>query len=422
MSINNGKITAPVSFDDINSALGTNFTDLDDLCMSDHINMWAKYKPVIRRNLIDTTPQLNGTIWRTGLGTDAWWAADDTNHGLTVPFVNITWSPAGFLAAFNTIATMIDGDMNGWAYNPPTGGAAAPFRQIDFNQYNHKAPQPVVRASGSEEVIAAVYQEWTYGMSMIIPTPTPYDERDYILPTDLKIDGTIFQTLYTGLIIYRKVNNAYDAMAWANGEQWDGYGIIYSDQADGPTIDEGGATVTARFKDGATYYALPVYFTKSDLTQPGAGQSFIGNSGSTLKVIPMPYVDFLPFNAIQRSTSQAIGMPVISNKQVTALGYLSTNVSLDATRDGYNGGTASTVRVSVVNSLWNGTPAAGNYAYDQTFYDVAVANNTIQLVVALNQVFVDYINQSGWRMIVAVNGEEYTIGLITPAPLTPSST
>jgi hypothetical protein len=255
-------------------------------------------------------------------------------------------------------------------------------------------------------------------MSMMIPMPTAYDDRDYIIPTDLKIDNTIWQTLYEGIAIYRKVGNTYDAVAWVNGDQWNGYGIIYSDQSDAPVIS-GGSAVQARFKDGGTYYAIPVYFTKGDLAQPNDGYSFIGNNDSNIKVIPVPYVNFLSFTAVQRSSSQAIGMPVISNREVTRLGYLTTNVSLDATRYGYNGGTASTVRVSVVNQDWNGTPASGNYAYDNTFNNVTVANNTVQLVVALQNIAIDYLTKSGWRIIVSVNGEETTIGLITPAVQTP---
>ena len=417
MSHSNGIISAPVSISDIQNVLGVSGGgDLGTLCQSGNINMWAKYKPVIRSGVIDTTGQLNSNLtWKTGLGTSAWWQGDDTNHGLVVPYVSVTWSPSGFLSALNSIANMIDGGMNGWQYLRPTGGSAAPYREIDFNRYNHRAPRPLVATSGSTEVIASISQVWTYGMSMAVPRPTAYDDRDYIVPTDLRIDGTIYQTLYPGIAIYRKVNGSYDAVAWVVGDQWEGQGIINSDQSDAPVIDAGGSTVTARFKNGATYYALPVYFNKSDLTQPGAGQSFIGNSGSTVKIIPMPYTNFMSFDAIQRSTSQGIGLPVISNREVSLLGYLTTNVSLDATRAGYSGGTASTVRVSVVNSEWNGTPASGNYAYDNTFTNVTVANNTVQLVVALSNIPIDYLNKSGWRVIVNVIGEEYVFGLITPA-------
>jgi hypothetical protein len=430
MANSNGKITAPVSIYDIQQVLGSSEIDLGTLCKRDNINMWAKYKPVIRANRIDTT-KIPGTSTSALDTNDAWkpttayttpysywWAADDTNHGLVVPFVNVTWSPQGFLDALNTIAGWIDGGLNHWTYNRPTGGTAAPYRQIDFNGYNHKAPQPIKATSGSPQVVAAIDQAWTYGMSMMIPMPTAYDDRDYIIPTDLKIDNTIWQTLYEGIAIYRKVGNTYDAVAWVNGDQWNGYGIIYSDQSDAPVIS-GGSAVQARFKDGGTYYAIPVYFTKGDLAQPNDGYSFIGNNGSNIKVIPVPYVNFLSFTAVQRSSSQAIGMPVISNREVTRLGYLTTNVSLDATRDGYNGGTASTVRVSVVNQDWNGTPASGNYAYDNTFNNVTVANNTVQLVVALQNIAIDYLTKSGWRIIVSVNGEETTIGLITPAVQTP---
>jgi hypothetical protein len=49
MPISSGKIVAPVSIDDVRTALGVSSNDLGYLCKNTHgkTNMWAKYKPVI---------------------------------------------------------------------------------------------------------------------------------------------------------------------------------------------------------------------------------------------------------------------------------------------------------------------------------------------------------------------------------------
>lgn len=46
MSNSGGKITAPVSIEDVRTVLGVSSYDLGTLCKSEKINMWAKYKPV----------------------------------------------------------------------------------------------------------------------------------------------------------------------------------------------------------------------------------------------------------------------------------------------------------------------------------------------------------------------------------------
>lgn len=46
MAHSNSKITAPVSFADVNAVLGTSHTDLATLCKDGNINPWSKVKPV----------------------------------------------------------------------------------------------------------------------------------------------------------------------------------------------------------------------------------------------------------------------------------------------------------------------------------------------------------------------------------------
>ena len=121
MSVSNGFITAPVSIEDVKTAIVASSRDLGTLCqyhsesggVQTGINKWAKYKPVIYANAVT---QL----------TDAQFAS--VNYGLTAPSAKI-----------NVPSTMTDS----WPYHVPTGTMAAPFRLTDFYHYSHRANNPI---------------------------------------------------------------------------------------------------------------------------------------------------------------------------------------------------------------------------------------------------------------------------------------
>lgn len=105
MGVSNGKITAPVSIGDVSTALGVGNYDLGYLCKNTHgkINMWSKKKPVIYATL----GELTGAQLRAA------------SFGLSYT-IDTAWNVV-------------------WAYNPPTGGDTAPFRLLDFEDYDHNA-------------------------------------------------------------------------------------------------------------------------------------------------------------------------------------------------------------------------------------------------------------------------------------------
>ena len=135
MSNSNGVISAPVSFADVNTVLGTAHTDLGNLCKASQTNKWAMYKPesyaVIgllslanrKANYFGLTPSQNNkakvTMYGYG-GTDA------KNIG-----------DSGYSMA-NIIAANIE-----WPYTKPSGGSNSPYRLADFNQYIHSARCPI---------------------------------------------------------------------------------------------------------------------------------------------------------------------------------------------------------------------------------------------------------------------------------------
>lgn len=119
MSNSGGKITAPVSIEDVRTVLGVSSYDLGTLCKNSNgkINKWSKYKPV--RQPFVVAPNSN------------WYKANDGFCGLKVG-----WSTAGDSSLTNLVNAYKQGT---WDYLPPTGGDSQPFRLLDFEGYDHNA-------------------------------------------------------------------------------------------------------------------------------------------------------------------------------------------------------------------------------------------------------------------------------------------
>lgn len=118
MSVSNGKITAPVSIDDVKSVLGESSNDLATLCRSSKINVWAKYKP---------------TVYPSPFPDD-WYKAKDGNYGINITVKNGMSNWKDLIGEYSKTN-------NGYEtiYNRPTGGANAPYRLGDFRGYFHAA-------------------------------------------------------------------------------------------------------------------------------------------------------------------------------------------------------------------------------------------------------------------------------------------
>ena len=103
------------------------------LCSNQHgrINKWSKYKPVIWPYVnVDNLPH---STQHRGQGEDG-----------RCGFPNVQW-----MYALDVCRYYVDGWMNIWYYQPPTGGASAPYRLGDFRGYDHNAV-PFI-ASGIKE-------------------------------------------------------------------------------------------------------------------------------------------------------------------------------------------------------------------------------------------------------------------------------
>lgn len=107
-----GRITAPVSIDDVASALGVGVYDLGTLCTSDRINKWSRHKPVSINQVQEVTDEQLAAI----------------NYGWNIPSYNT------MKAAWNAYVAG-----TGWDYIRPSSY----FRLTDFNGYNHQQESPL---------------------------------------------------------------------------------------------------------------------------------------------------------------------------------------------------------------------------------------------------------------------------------------
>ena len=119
MSNQNGIITAPVPIpDDVNAVLGTNYHNLNDFCTSEKINKFARYKPVKYPKIEYVTDAMRRSV----------------GHGLILP----TPVTATVVKSASSIMTACELD---WSYQPPSGGAAGPFRLGDFGNWESRPSQ-----------------------------------------------------------------------------------------------------------------------------------------------------------------------------------------------------------------------------------------------------------------------------------------
>ena len=125
-------VTAPVLTTDVSVVLAVASHNIGYLCSNRHgkINKWSKYKPVRLNKLFPDR-------------TTDWWRGSDGKCGLTPVYTN----------DHRNIPGMYTDDFikNGWAYTPPAGESASPFRIGDFNRYLHNARPPFFEFSCIEK-------------------------------------------------------------------------------------------------------------------------------------------------------------------------------------------------------------------------------------------------------------------------------
>ena len=163
MAHNNGIITPPVSFGDVNAVLGTSHTTISALCQDANINPMAKYKsvPKTKRDTLDEWD------WATGrwASNSTWWKGDVSVEAIPAgtTFYNVTNDyPAAWVkvcgikylgfTAKSDVLKIFNPAGNHWTTHQggifaenytriaPRGGTTNEwFRLTDFAHYDHNA-------------------------------------------------------------------------------------------------------------------------------------------------------------------------------------------------------------------------------------------------------------------------------------------
>lgn len=205
MTLVNGKITKPVSLDDIGQCLGESSRDLGTLCQADSIKFWAKYHP-IRANLTRELTKGSTGDWNAY----AYGIVVDTNEKW------YTNNSSQIQSAFNKA---INGQYT-WAYLKPRGLSYNEwYRVLDFDGYIHYAECPIL----------FYHNDLTRGkLDIHFSIKGGLDDGNLTL-ADLKQVGG-------GIYITNNTNTRY--------------GIIYSKDGGTPTLAGGSANEAAFMENG----------------------------------------------------------------------------------------------------------------------------------------------------------------------------
>lgn len=199
MSNSNGHITLPINIKaDLGYVLGTGNGDLGYNIVNGNINRWAKYKPV-RRNIIDTTAQLN--TQRTGWKDTAdWWQDNDGHCGLSIEEKTALGNP--FTAG--QFLYLLRNEQLPWTYLRPRGAANYEwFRAFDFFHYDANADAPVGAIGATD-----IWLDNNYGGQIDYDTPAA---SEYALNiNNFKLNNTaITGNFYLGVLLWRSGGTFY---------------------------------------------------------------------------------------------------------------------------------------------------------------------------------------------------------------------
>ena len=190
MAFSRGVITRPVSMTtsggDIGNALGISRNRLDLLVVDGSINPWAKYKPVRFATLKDT-----GESCASDQAPNYWRAADG-QCGFSIPSNTNTGSGPG--TSSSAWYKLLNSQLM-WSYQKPNGALASqPFRQNDFDGYDHNAPQPI---SGVPASIML-----TSDGKLRVEVESNRGNARSIQLSDLSINRTSLDNWYVGVLVY----------------------------------------------------------------------------------------------------------------------------------------------------------------------------------------------------------------------------
>lgn len=203
----NGKITAPVSIDDVKRALGESSDDLATLCNNDGIVPWSRCKPIAYSQPFTDIPPVRED--RTINVTSYYGAPCIVRCGILVP--EIKYDVNNFNAIFD-IAERLDSD-NTWGnrFAPSAtyngyhlhGGTSEPYRLGDFRNYCNNASKTFAINTPNKTIHKIYNTERT--MSVVLYEDMSTDDHGYSVLLE-----NMFQNLYKYWSLYLCVRYGTD--------------------------------------------------------------------------------------------------------------------------------------------------------------------------------------------------------------------
>lgn len=203
----NGKITAPVSIDDVKRALGESSDDLATLCNNDGIVPWSRCKPIAYSQPFTDIPPVRED--RTINVTSYYGAPCIVRCGILVP--EIKYDVNNFNAIFD-IAERLNSD-NTWGnrFAPSAtyngyhlhGGTSEPYRLGDFRNYCNNASKTFAINTPNKTIHKIYNTERT--MSVVLYEDMSTDDHGYSVLLE-----NMFQNLYEYWSLYLCVRYGTD--------------------------------------------------------------------------------------------------------------------------------------------------------------------------------------------------------------------
>lgn len=283
MSHENGVIRKPDNTDDVVAVIGENSHDIKTLCMSERINMWARFKPEAQGTQKSLTLEARRTN-NFGLYPLATYASKTV-------FVNAV--AAGTFTG-------------GWGYTKP--GDSAFGRLDDFDGYNHYAVPPFGRVLPFDGILSA-----NQTVHLEIPCEAPPSGDDTIITIDeFQKAGADYSNWYFGILLLHLTKSTVRPMATATtkigaSQQWQ--------------IDFGYLTPSVY---AGAYRAVP-FLSSKPFSVTGAEPSpvtiiGVGSKGATveLKTVSEVYVPFASCYYLSSSTLNVNYLASIQNTGASA--------------------------------------------------------------------------------------------------------
>lgn len=132
-------------FSDIRDCLNSNGGSVNNNVASAfqesaNINVWSKHKPVmLSTNFCQDFDSSKPNY------VEKWWRGVFRNCGLSAKSVS----------SYKDIPSIMDGNMNGWTYELPTGDSTYPFRLGDFAGYSSKAVPFIRNLKADREIVVS---------------------------------------------------------------------------------------------------------------------------------------------------------------------------------------------------------------------------------------------------------------------------